>query len=280
MGSLGFWLAAAALIAAALAFLLPTLLRTRTGRGWRDSSHAANAAAYRARLAELQAEAARGELDAAQLAAAEEELQRQLLEDAQHAPARTRRSLPAWAAASAVAVALPLFAIALYFVVGTPQGAAEAPAPGGADYVAQLRRHLERQPGDVRGWVLLARAQAEREDFAAAAAAYERAISAPRSRAARDPTVLTEYADVLGMAQGGRLAGRPAELVAEALAIDPQHPAALEMAGSAAYEAGRYADTLRHWQALLAQLPAGSPRHRELQVAIERVRSKQGVAPG
>jgi len=279
MDSLWFWLAAAALIAAALAFLLPALLhgpRRRTDENRRDAS----LAAYRTQMDELQAEAARGEIDAADMKAAEAQLQRQMLEEARAAALPTRRLLPAWAAALVVAVGLPLFAVALYFLIGTPQSGDADAAPTRADYIAQLQRHLERQPGDARGWVLLARAQAEREDYTAAAAAYDRAVRAPGSRAARDPAVLTEYADVLGMAQGGRLAGRPLQLIEEALAIDPRHPAALEMAGSAAYEAGRYADTLRYWQALLAQLPAGSPRHRELAVAIERVRNRQANSPG
>ena len=74
------------------------------------------------------------------------------------------------------------------------------------------------------------------------------------------PAVWCEYADALGMAQGGRLEGRPRELIERALALNPAHPKALEMAGSAAYERGDFAAAARHWKALLAQLAAGSPR--------------------
>ena len=86
--------------------------------------------------------------------------------------------------------------------------------------------------------MLLARLDFAADRFADAAAAYERALAAS-PKVARDPAIWCEYADALGMAQGGSLAGRPRELVMRALAQNPAHPKALEMAGSAAYEARR-----------------------------------------
>jgi cytochrome c-type biogenesis protein CcmH len=141
----------------------------------------------------------------------------------------------------------------------------------------RLKAHLKRQPRDTRGWVLLARAQADSGDFVAAAASYEQALAVPGSKVAKDPAVLTEYADVLGMTQGGRLDGKPSELIERALAIDPRHPTALEMAGSAAYGAGRYADSVKYWSDLLAQTPPGSERHQQLAAAIERAQRRSAV---
>jgi cytochrome c-type biogenesis protein CcmH len=273
-----FLLIAFALVAVALAFVLPPLLRARARR--EEAARAeVHADLYRRDLAEFQAEVARGELPAEELAAARVELQRRL--DAARAtpaagPSRGRL------AAIVLAVALPLAAGAIYLAVGRPAALDEAPAPeegaGGADYVARLQAHLKRQPRDTRGWVLLARAQAERNDFAAAATAYAQALAAPGSKAAKDPAVLTEYADVLGMTQGGRLDGQPTELIERALAIDPRHPAALEMAGSAAYGAGRYADSVKYWSELLAQTPPATERHRQLSAAIERAQRRAAVA--
>ena len=88
-----------------------------------------------------------------------------------------------------------------------------------------------------------------------------------------------QLADALGMAQGGSLAGRPAELVRKALSISATHPRALEMAGSAAYEAGDYAGALAYWEGLLAQLPEGSGAHSDLAAAITRTRALR-AAPG
>ena len=146
------------------------------------------------------------------------------------------------------------------------------------DFEGELRAHLDAQPRDARGWVIFARLQAERDRFDEAAQAYERAI-ALSSRVARDPAVWCEYADALGMARGGRLEGRPRELIDRALALDSRHPKALEMAGSAEHEQGRYAAALEYWRPLLEQLRPGTRRHDELAAAIARTERLAGTPP-
>ena len=141
-----------------------------------------------------------------------------------------------------------------------------------AEAIALARRlnaQVERYPRDARAWAILARLEFEMDHFAGAAQAYERALALP-SKVANDPALWCEYADALGMAQGGKLAGRPRELIARALAINPNHPKALEMAGSAEYAQGDYAAALRFWRPLLALLAPGSQAHMELAAAIAR----------
>lgn len=132
-----------------------------------------------------------------------------------------------------------------------------------------LARHLERNPRDGRGWVLFAMMEFEADRFESAAAAFERGIAAS-TKVASDPSVWCEFADALGMAQGGSLAGRPTELIAKALSLQANHPKALEMAGSAAYERRDFAAAVTHWRNLLPQLAEGSQMHGELLTAIER----------
>jgi cytochrome c-type biogenesis protein CcmH len=139
--------------------------------------------------------------------------------------------------------------------------------------LAQLEAHLAATPGDARAWVMLARVRMERDEFQAAAVAYGQALEAS-AKVARDPQIWCEYADALGMAGGGRLAGLPRELIDKALALDAAHPRALEMAGSAAYEAGEFRAAARHWQQLLAQLQSGSAEHTQLAAAITRAEQK------
>jgi cytochrome c-type biogenesis protein CcmH len=275
-----FVLIAAALVAAALAFVLPTLLKARA-RSDGASRAAVSAEIYRLEVDELQQEVVHGELSPGDAQAAREDLRRRLMTDT-----RERNTMPAAMTRSRlvaliVAVALPLVAGVLYLTVGRPGALTEEEAPlpvdaGKGDYVEQLQKHLSRQPRDGRGWVLLARAQADRNEFKAAAAAYEKAITVS-GKVAKDPGVLCEYADALGMAQGGSLSGRPAELIAQAMAIDPAHPVALEMAGSVAYGEGRYADAARYWKQLLANLSPGSERHGELSEAVARAERKASV---
>ena len=139
-----------------------------------------------------------------------------------------------------------------------------------ADALARgLSAHLGKQPRDARGWVILARLEADRERFEDAAQAYAKALAAS-SKVAADPAVWCEYADALGMAQGGNLAGRPRELIDRALALDPNHPKALELAGSSEYERRDYASALGYWRPLLAAQQPGSQAYAELAAAIAR----------
>jgi len=176
----------------------------------------------------------------------------------------------------AVAAAVPLAAAALYAFLGDLRAVDEARTVDAATAMetvpaAELRddlvAQLARNPRDARGWVMLARLDLAQDRFADAAQAYERAL-AVSPKADGDPTLWCEYADALGMAQGGSLAGRPREIVLKALARDPTHPKALEMAGSSAYDERDYAGAARHWRALLAQLAAGSQEAQELTAAI------------
>ncbi len=105
--------------------------------------------------------------------------------------------------------------------------------------------------------------------FVQAAAAYDQAVAID-PKVAGDPAVWCEYADALAMAQDGTLAGKPRTLVMRALALNPAFPAALEMAGGAAFEAHDYPLAARYWRELLAQLPAQARARIELEAAIAR----------
>ena len=144
-----------------------------------------------------------------------------------------------------------------------------ADVPHAAVTSEALAAHLARSPQDGRAWLLLARLEFEADRFQPAADAYAKGLAAS-PRAARDPALWCEYADALGMTQGGSLEGRPRALIEQALALDARHPKALEMAGSAAFARGDYASAQRYWRALLAQLPESSPAYRELAAAIAR----------
>ena len=133
------------------------------------------------------------------------------------------------------------------------------------DLVAQLARN----PRDARGWVLLARLDFDQDRYADAATAYEKALA--NAKAAGDVDLWCEYADALALAQGGRLDGKPRDIVLQALLRDPTNRRALEMAGSAALEIGDYGQAAHYWRALLNELPQGSEEQRELDLALSRV---------
>lgn len=273
----GFWLVALGMTAAALGFVLARLLFPEGAARWADPREA-SLAALRASWAELERDRAAGLLAADQHEAARDELSRRALEelDGNAAPIARR---PARLSALLAAVALPAAAFALYAAVGHPGAVETAGAferfPGtlAADQAPafrdQLARHLADNPDDARAWALLGRIELALDRFAESGAAFERAVA--DRKVARDPDVWCDYADAAGLAQGGRLAGKPAGLIARALALDASHPRALEMAGSLAIEQGDPAGALRQWRLLLDQLAANDPRRPDLARAISRV---------
>ncbi len=275
--TLVFLLVAGTLVAIALGFVLPTLWRPQRGQGMSRSQM--NAEIYRQQDDEIRHDASAGLLAADDAERARDELLQRMLADI--APDRQQRTARGRAAAVAVAIAVPVFATLLYLYFGNPRELGRITIASGAasSSVAsrnELEVHLRQHPEDARAWVLLARARSEQSDLAAAADAYQRAM-ALSPKVARDPAVLCEYADALAMMQGGSLRGRPAELVAQALAIDARHPVALEMAGGISYEEGRYADAAHYWSELLGYLRPESQRHQELAAAIERARHRQAA---
>lgn len=139
----------------------------------------------------------------------------------------------------------------------------------------ELAAHVDKHPRDARAWAILARLEFARGDYPQAVSAYAHAVELP-GKVARDPLVWCEYADALALAGDGRLAGKPRELIDHALALNSNHPRALEMAGSAEVEAGNFTAALRYWEELLAMLPAESPARAELAKAVERTRMRAG----
>ena len=184
-----------------------------------------------------------------------------------------------------LALGAPVLALGLYTVRGEwlpagsdgPTAHAAAPAvasvetggDGVAHAYAELEGQLRKQPRDARALVLKARMDVQAERWQMAAAGFQKALDiAPK--VARDAGVWAEYAEARGMVQGGTLLGPALELVDKALALDPQHPQALDLAGSAAWERRDFSAAVGYWKRLLVQIPRSDGRHAELSMAIER----------
>jgi cytochrome c-type biogenesis protein CcmH len=276
--SFTFWGIALAMTGIALGFVLTRLLARAKPSG-SASSAAANLDVYRRALADLDRDLAAGALADDEYRQSKSDLERRFLAEARDDHPLSRTAHAPVSAALALGIGLPAFAFALYALFGDPAAATRDAAAEPAFDVsavgtpvaarAALVAHLERSPRDGRSWVLLARLDLDGDRFSDAAAAYAKAI-AVSAKVARDATVWCEYADALGMAQGGSLAGKPREFIAHALTLEPTHGKALEMAGSAALEQGDPGAAAAYWRQLLAQLPAASPARRDLATAIAR----------
>jgi cytochrome c-type biogenesis protein CcmH len=281
-------------IVIAFAFVLPTALQRnqKSQRASDDERKLANIAVYRDQLTELEADLQNGVISQEQYAQDRDEIERRLLEDTAGAAVATRKTAVAApvsrSTAYAIAFVLPLAAVILYLQIGNPQGitdqgrvVAPAPAPAGTGQrsqaqieasVAALAKRLQSNPMDVEGWTMLGRSYSSMERYGEAAGAYAKATQLQPNNA----DLLADYAFVSAMANGQRLEGLPLELVNQALKIDPENVKALELAGSAAFQAKDYAKAVDYWQRALQQVPPGSEVTQAIQARINEAKNLSG----
>jgi cytochrome c-type biogenesis protein CcmH len=280
----GFLAAAAALVVVTLIFLLVPLLRRPTENA--DASRTAlNTEIYRDQFAELDSDLVAGSLSQTDFEEGRRELQRRLLEDAGTEAKSVATGRRAGLSALLIGIALPVAAALLYFILGnlpalSPESAQppQVTAQQIEEMVAKLAARMEANPADLKGWVMLGRSYKAMGRYEASAQAFSRAEALVNE----DPHLLAEYAEALAFATGGSLKGRPSALIARALKLDPDHPEALILAGTAAYERDDFAAAATYWERLLKQLPADSEDAKMLSESIDKARkaAKKAGKPG
>src|SRR5690606_23256962 len=126
----------------------------------------------------------------------------------------------------------------LYALVGTPRAldASQRRAPESlSEAIVQLTAELERDPNQIEGWRLLARAHAAEGRFAESRDAYARAVLL----APDEPALLAEAAEARAKADPSRLFDETAvAMLRHALEIEPQHQRARWFLGIARRQAG------------------------------------------
>ncbi len=284
-----FWLVSAAMVAIALAFVLPPLWERsskKKARAGRDVG-AANIAVYRDQLKELESDLKNGIISSEQYEQDRDDIERRLLEDVSSETERRGAKVPAAQsrnAAYAVALVLPVLAVVLYLQVGNPiassQAAATSPSTAGEfsqqrieANVAALAKRLEQNPNDLQGWTMLARSYLSMEKYSEASNAYARVTQLKSD----DAELWADYAIAVAMAQGQRLAGRPLELIEKALQLDPKNLKALELAGNAAFEARDYKRAIDYWEKLMKEVPANSEIGNSVSKKIDEAKLRAAV---
>lgn len=272
-----FWLGVLALSLAALGLLLPPLLRRRSGDG--DARRA-----LEAELAVLRTRHAAGEFDDAGFARERERIATALLALLE-APAPAQPA-PARGLAVALAIAVPALAVAIWFAIGQPAAldprALSAPAQAGNAQdmeaaLAGLEQRLRDEPTNIDGWLLLARSYRSLERFDD----MLRATSSAYALAPAEPAVLVEHAEALALSSPDRrLAGRPRELVEQALALDGSQQKGLWLLGIARQQDGDAAGAAETWTRLRALLPEGDPVLARLDEQIAAARQRAGAGAG
>lgn len=267
--------------AAALALLLPPLLR-RHGRA--APRHAYDLEIYRDQLRELDRDAERGLIGAGQHASARAEIERRMLGAAQPDDA-AHRAEPSIVTAFVVAVALPLVAGSLYLWLGSPGlegqpfATREQPARPPAEradiaaLVEGLAKRLEAQPGDLEGWLRLGRSYGVLERYDDAVVALRHALMV----ADGEPDVTAMLGEYQVFAAGGAVTPEAIATFETALERNPNQPAARFYLGLARAQAGDMGAALDLWVALAKDSPADASWVPSLRERISETAMALGV---
>jgi cytochrome c-type biogenesis protein CcmH len=289
------------MVAIALAFVVPSL---RQPVGMLDSDQTAreeaNIAVYRDQIGELKNDLDNSIVSEEQFNEDRDALERRMLEDVSLPSALPEKSplVPSRILVYVIAVGVPVAAVALYFALGNPRalsaanttpsaapGASQSAGPAGPMMngqptqqqieanVAALAIRLEQNPNDLPGWIMLARSYTSMEKFPEASNAFARATALKSD----DAGLWADYAFALGMANNRSLQGQPQTLIEKALQLDAENPKALQLAGSAAFEAKNYKQAIEYWQRLLQKT---SPETEMGQALTERIAEARKLAGG
>jgi cytochrome c-type biogenesis protein CcmH len=270
-----FIIGAAVAVLLALALLLRPFFRMSGST--QASQRQLNTAILREQLAKLEQDLADGTLGREDYAQARAEVQRRVLEDTSQEDAAPTLRAPKRTLVG-VALLVPLVAIAVYAAIGNPKSMsatslAKRPSQQDIERMVQaLADRLAQEPGNLKGWAMLARSYKVMGRPVEAEKAFERAGAFIDD----DAQMLADYADVAATNANGNLSGKPAALLEKALKVDPNNGMALWLAGTAALNEKNYDRTLAHWERLLNMLQPGSEDAKTLQGAIGQVRVMAG----
>jgi cytochrome c-type biogenesis protein CcmH len=268
-----FFLIAAAFVLVAFAFVLPPLWRARELRK-ADLDHR-NIEIARRRLSELKGNLRAGGISQVQFDEQVAELELALNDDlAIESRVKAAHTHGRWMA-YVVALAIPMLAGTLYFSLGrfdavehSAELAQAAPStPTSADIekmVAGLAEKMKANPDDAEGWLMLGKSYKYMEQFPKAADAFANAYRLMGDK----PDVMLLYAEALAFAADKNLAGKPSELIFKALALEPENPNGLWLAGLAKVQQGDSKGAATLWRKLESLLPKGSEPQKEMQNII------------
>ena len=272
-----FFIAAFLLLVLVLVLLLRPFLFP--GKTQATSRRQMNAAIYREELDKLEAERAAGLINSADYEISHAEMRQRLFQDTNEEDDQSRLGSTKKTAIG-LCIFIVLLSSGLYFSLGDVYRVAqknnEKPITqeNVEKMVSEFALKMEKDPGNLKGWAMLARSYrilGRNED---AAKAYARAGNFVDT----DPQLLADYADVLASNANGNFAGKPLLLINQALKLDPNNLMALWLSGTASFSAANYKAAVQTWEKLAAQLPPNSDESRAIEGSIAEARSKGGLA--
>jgi cytochrome c-type biogenesis protein CcmH len=257
------WMIFAVLTAAVLYVVLRPLA---DGSAKEEPRAAFNATVYRDQLSEVESDRERGLIGEGDAEAARIEIARRLL--ATDAEKRAANLSPTHSSAKALAVglaiALPLAALGLYLVYGSPRLpdqplTARLQDPASSKnlevLVARVEARLREHPEEGEGWEVIAPVYMGWGRFADAAEAYRQAIRL----LGESPKRLASYGQALVLANNGVVSEDARKALERSLVLDPNQIEPQLVLIIAKEQDGQFAAAADAWRALLAKAPPDAP---------------------
>jgi cytochrome c-type biogenesis protein CcmH len=182
----------------------------------------------------------------------------------------------------AAIVAIPIAAVGIYLLLGSPQQpdmplAARLSAPPDeqdvAALIARVESHLASNPDDGRGWELIAPIYQRLGRADDSVRAFANAMRLLGSTAQRE----ADLGEAMVRANDGIVTAEARQAFDRSLALDPQGLRPRFFLALALSQEGKKTEALAAWHALLAEAPAGGAPWAD--IAKEAVARLEGVAP-
>ena len=256
-----------AIFAILTAVVLYALLRPLAGdNGWEGSRAAFNATVYRDQLGEVQSDRERGLIGEGDAEAARIEIARRLLAADAETPAEHGSVTPSPLRALAIALAfgLPLAALSLYLIYGSPRlpdqpliARLQDPASDKnlEVLVARVEARLREHPEEGEGWEVIAPVYMGWRRYADAAEAYRQSIRL----LGESPKRLASYGQALVLANNGVVTEDARKALERALVLDPKLIEPHLVLIIAKEQDGQLAAAIEDWRAMLATAAADAP---------------------
>lgn len=249
------------------ALVLFALLRPLASGGASDESRAAfDATVYRDQLGEVESDHERGLIGEADAEAARIEIARRLLatDAEERGSVRQQARAPAKAVAVGLAVILPLLALGVYLVYGSPRlpdqplvARLQAPASDKnlEALVARVETRLRAHPDEGEGWDAIAPVYMGWHRYADAAEAFRQATLL----LGESPKRLAGYGQALVLANDGVVSEDARVALERASALDPDLIQPKLLLIIAKEQDGQLTAAIEAWRTLIASAPADAP---------------------
>ena len=277
------WLIFACLTAAVLFMVLSPLARPKAN----DAPRAAfDASVYRDQLAEIEGDRERGLIGEAEAEAARIEIARRLLAlDAVEASGKeTGRAASAKTVMIGVAACLPLLALGLYLVYGSPNLpdqplAARLQDPASSDnlqaLVARVEARLRAHPEEGEGWEVIAPVYMAWRRYNDAADAYAQTIRLLGESAQR----LSGRGRALVLANNGVVTEEARAALDKAASLDPDLIEPRVLLAVAKEQDGRFKEAAEDWRSLLAKDKGGAPWRQMVEQRLAQAEARAAGKP-